>query len=375
MRTFFLLLLVVAVLAALLLPGCGSKNEVLIGFAGPMTGDQAKMGIDQFQGIQIAVQEWAQKGGVLGRPIRVITGDDRADPKEAVSVANMLINSKVTAVIGHYSSSCTIPASQLYNESGVIQITASSTNPQFTEQGFKRAFRACGRDDQQGSIAAQYVLRNLMKTKIAILHDKTTYGQGLAEEFKKEWEKAYPVLSFESITRGDKDFTAILTKLKGVKAEVLFYGGYYPEASLLLKQAKEVGLNVIFVSGDGTFDQELVKIGGPASEGAYCTYGPATEDLPSAQAFYSKYKAAYGEPGPFSIYAYDAVNMLFTAMTRTGTTDPTKIAELLHNMVYDGAKGQVSFDARGDLHIAPYIMWQVQHGKWVPLGPPKRVTP
>ncbi len=353
----------------LLLTFCGQQNVIKIGAAGPMTGDQAKMGQDIVHGVTLAVEEWNARGGVLTKRIVIVTGDDRRDPREAVSVANKMVNERVAGVIGHFNSSCSIPASKIYFEYKVIQITPASTNPQLTEQNYQTVFRVCGRDDQQGIIGAKFVLEKIKKRRIAILHDKTTYGQGLADEFKRnvEKEKTAIVCAYEGIIQGDNDFTAVLTKIKQKKPEVLYYGGIYPEAGLLVKQMKQLGLDAIFVSGDGVIDPEFIKIGGEATEGTYLSFSPSIEDKPSAKHFIEIYTSKYGEPGPYSIYAYDAANIILKAIDLARTTDCEKLAETIHQMKYEGAMGEIQFDEKGDVLVAPYIFWTVKDGKFIPL--------
>lgn len=353
----------------ILLIFCSKDNAVRIGAVGPMTGDQAKMGQDISRGVNLAVDEWNAKGGVLGRKIIVVTGDDRRDPREAVSVANKMYNEKAVGVVGHFNSSCSIPASQIYNEYGLIQITPASTNPQLTEQGFKTVFRVCGRDDQQGTVGAKFVLERLNKRRIAVVHDKTTYGQGLADEFKRnvDAQKTARVVAYEGIVQGDNDFTAVLTKIKQQKPDVLYYGGIYPEAGLLIKQMKQLGMDAAFVSGDGVIDPEFVKIGGKATEGAYLSFGPSIERKPSAKHFIAAYTEKYAEPGPYSIYAYDATNIILKAIEQTGSTDGRKLAEYIHGMKHEGAIGEIQFDNKGDVLVAPYIFWVVREGKFIPL--------
>jgi branched-chain amino acid transport system substrate-binding protein len=353
----------------LLLLSCGPGNVIRIGAAGPMTGDQAKMGQDIANGVTLAVDEWNARGGLLGKRIEVVVGDDRRDPREAVSVANKMVNEKAVGVIGHFNSSCSIPASKIYNEYDVIQITPASTNPQLTEQGFETVFRVCGRDDQQGTIGVEFVLEKLGKKRIAVLHDKTTYGQGLADEFKRnvEQDKTVRVVAYEGIIQGDNDFTAVLTKIKQHKPEVLYYGGIYPEAGLLVKQMKQLGLEAAFVSGDGVIDKEFIKIGGAAAEGAYLSFSPSMEKKASAQHFRTAYQEKFGEIGPYSIYAYDAANIILKAVEAAGTTDCKELAHTIHSMTHEGAIGQIRFDEKGDVLDAPYIFWIVKDGNFVPL--------
>jgi len=341
--------------------GCKSGPKVIkIGVAGPMTGDQAKMGMDLVNGVSLAVDEWNAKGGVLGVKVEIVKGDDRRDPKEANSLAQKLVNDGVVAVVGHFNSSCSIPASQIYHENKVPQISPASTNPQLTQQRFGSVFRTCGRDDQQGSVGAKFVLQVLGKKRIAVLHDKTTYGQGLADEFKKHLGDSAQVVIYEGIIQGDKDFKAVLTKVKQAKPEVVYFGGIYPEAGLMVRQMKDLGIKTDFVAGDGVIDPEFLKIAGDAALGSYLSFGPSVKELPTAKRFIEAHQAKYGEIGPYSVYSYDAANIILTAIQAAGKLDGDKIAEEIHKIKYDGAIGTIQFDAKGDVLKAPYIFWQVQ---------------
>lgn len=352
--------MLVLIFLTLFLFGCQKERESLkIGVCGPLTGDQAKMGNDILNGVKLAVEEWNAKGGILGRKIEILPGDDRHDPKEANAVAHKMVNDGVVAVIGHFNSSCSIPASQIYHDANIPQISPASTNPQLTSQGFGNVFRTCGRDDQQGSIGAKFVTQILNKKKIAVLHDKTTYGQGLADEFKKNLSSDATVVAYEGIVQGDKDFKAVLTKVKVVKPEVLYFGGIYPEGGLLVRQMRELGMNAVFVSGDGVIDQEFLRIAGDASLGSFLSFGPSVKELPTAKHFIEEYEKKFGEIGPYSIYAYDAVNIVLQAIQSSGTTDGDKVSEAIHNIKYDGAMGTIQFDGKGDVLIAPYIFWIV----------------
>lgn len=280
-----------------------------------------------------------------------------------------MVNEKVVGVVGHFNSSCSIPAAEIYHEYGVIQITPASTNPQLTEQGFQTTFRVCGRDDKQGTVGAQFVLGHLNRKRIAVLHDKTTYGQGLADQFKRnvEQDSTVRIVAYEGVIQGDNDFTAVLTKVRQQKPEVLYYGGIYPEAGLLIKQMRQLGLKAVFVSGDGVIDPEFIKIGGEATEGAYLSFSPSIEKKSSAKHFLETYRVRYGDPGPYSVYAYDATNIILQAVKTTGGTEVKSVARAIHEMEYEGAIGRVQFDAKGDVLVAPYIFWVVREGEFVPL--------
>jgi len=359
---------VVSLVAAfVLLSACSKKGgeTIKIGIAGPMTGDQSKMGMDFKNGVEMAVENWNAKGGVLGKKIEMVVEDDQHDPKQAVAIANKLVNEGVVGVVGHFNSSCSIPASKIYLDGGIPQITPATTNPTFTEQGYWNVFRVCGRDDQQGKAAADFVLGNLKKAKVAILHDKTTYGQGLADEFRKNIVGKADEVYYGSIIQGDKDFKSVLTTIKSKGPEVIYFGGIYPEGGLLLKQAREIGLDAVFVSGDGCIDPKFIEIAGTNAEGSYFTFSPDPESIGSAKGFLDEYHKKFGPHGPYSIYAYDAANILLKAINDSGTPDGRKVADAIHKGTYDGALGNVQFDAKGDNKIAHYVIWQAKGGKFV----------
>lgn len=362
MRRFMLIILTFC----LAVFGCQKKEDVIkIGIAGPMTGDQAKMGMDFKNGVSLAVDEWNSKGGVLGKKIEMIVSDDQHDPRQAVSVANKMINEGVVGVIGHFNSSCSIPASDYYNRAGIPMITPASTNPQLTREGYKGVFRVCGRDDQQGKVAADFVINYLKLKEVAILHDKTTYGQGLADEFRKSVSGKVKVVYYEGIVPGDKDFKMVLTAIKVKKPELIFLGGIYPEAGLLVKEAKEIGLNAGFMSGDGTIDPKFIEIAGAqAAEGTYLTFSPDPRNIPSAKGFIEKYQSKYGEIGPYSIYAYDAANIILSAIKEADTTDGKSIIDKLHSMEFSGALGNIKFDSKGDVTKSPFVVWITKGGKF-----------
>ncbi len=356
-----------SIVVMLLLAACAQQDDkvIKIGAAGPMTGDQSKMGIDLRNAAELAVAEWNERGGVLGKKIVMLAGDDQADPKQAVSIANKFINQKIAALVGHWNSSCSIPASKYYNDANVVMISPATTNPQLTKQGFKKVFRVCGTDDQQGRVAADFVLQKMKVKKVAIIHDKTAYGQGLADYFKKALGDKVQVVYYGGLIQRDPDYKAVLTSIKQNKPEIYFFGGIYPEAGRLVRQAKEVGLNIPMITGDGVYDPTFISIAGKSAEGTYVTFGKEPAGLSSAKTFIEHYTAKYGAPGPYSIYAYDAANIILTAIEKTGTTDGNKIAEYISKNTFKGAFGDISFDGNGDVAKAPYVMWQVNDGKFI----------
>jgi branched-chain amino acid transport system substrate-binding protein len=354
--------------------GCEKETEktIRIAVAGPMTGDQSKQGNDLKNGVELAVSEWNEKGGVLGKKIELLVGDDQHDPKQAVAVANKFVNSGVVGVVGHWNSSASIPASEVYHRSNIPMITPASTNPQVTDRGYSNVFRICGRDDQQGRVAAEFVITQLKAKRVAVLHDKTTYGQGLANEFQKALGNQVEVVYSAGIIQGDKDFRGVLTTVASKKPDVYFFGGIYPEGGLLVKQAKEVGLKAPMVSGDGVIDQVFVQIAGTAADGTYLTFSPDTTKLPAAQEALQKYRVRYGEPGPYSFYAYDATQVLLKGIKTAGTTDGFGISQVIHTISYDGITGRIQFDTKGDLITTQYVVWITKDGKfeefWKPAG-------
>lgn len=362
----FIIFIVVNLLLTMLFASCKKKEELIkIGIVGPMTGAQAKMGTDFRNGVAIAMEEWNSKGGVLGKKIDIVIGDDQADPRQAVAVANKLVNEGVVGIIGHFNSSCSIPASDVYNRAGIPMITPASTNPQLTERGYKGVFRVCGRDDQQGKVAADFIIKKLKIKRVAIIHDKTTYGQGLSEELKKHLGSAVEIVYYGGITQGDKDFKTVLTSIKEKKPEIIYFGGIYPEAGLLVKQAREINITAPFMSGDGSIDPKFVEIAGAsAAEGTYLTFSPDPKNIPQAKEFIEKYNARFGELGPYSVYAYDAINILLTAIKEAGTTDGKAVIEKLHSMEFSGSMGKIKFTDKGDVAGSPYVVWITKNGKF-----------
>ncbi|MBI4714968.1 MAG: branched-chain amino acid ABC transporter substrate-binding protein, partial [Nitrospirae bacterium] len=310
------------------------------------------------------VSEWNSKGGIFGKKIVVLPEDDQHDPKQAVAIANKLVHAGVSGVIGHFNSSASIPASTVYHRADIPMITPASTNPQLTEQGFFNVFRICGRDDQQGQVAARFVLEKLQAKRIAVLHDKTTYGQGLADEFVKSLHGMAEVVSSSGVIQGDKDFRAVLTSVKGKNPEVLYFGGIYPEGGLLIKQARELGLRIPFMSGDGVIDPKFVEIAGNAAEGTFLTFSPDPKKIPGAENFLKTYLTKYGDPGPYSIYAYDAANALLHGMDQARGTEGPRVIQTLHDLTHSGALGELRWNEKGDVVKSPYIVWITQGGRF-----------
>jgi len=361
-----LLSLGVVLIIGAMLTGCQKNPDTIkIGLAAVQSGSDAQIGLTMLQGSQIAVDEWNAKGGVLGKQIETISLDDEGNAQKANTVAHTLVDDGVVAVLGHLNSNCTIPASTVYNDGKVLQITPGSTNPKYTERGLPYAFRICGRDDQQGPIAGTYMHDVLKLNKIAILHNKTAYGEGLATEVKKTFEKlGGTVTMFQGIGVDENDFRANLSVIKGSGAEGFFWGGMYGQGGPLCVQMRQAGLNIPFVSGDGCFDQTFIDTVGGNAANVYLSFGKDYHKIPAAQPFLEKYKAKYGhEEGAYSVYGYDAANVLLTAIAQAQTTDADKVAAVMKSRPFDTILGKVEFDEKGDVKQSGFVIWTIKDGK------------
>jgi branched-chain amino acid transport system substrate-binding protein len=366
----FALACVVAVVAVL--AGCQKKdNAITIGLAGAQTGADAQIGLSMLNGSQIAIDEWNAKGGVLGKKIETIVLDDEGKSDKAVNIAQTLVDDGVAAVIGHFNSGCTIPASRIYNDAKVVEISPGSTNPQYTEQGFPDAFRICGRDDQQGPAAAAFLRDMLKLDKIAILDDKTSYGEGIADEVKKSFEaKGGQVVIFQGIGKDEHDFRANLDVIKGAGAQALYWGGMYGQGGPLFVQMRQAGLAIPFLSDDGAYDQAFIDTVGKDAKDVYLTFGKDYHGLPAAQDFMANYQKKFNTPiGSYSVYGYDAANVLLAAIAKAGTTDADKVSAVIKGQPFDTILGQIEFNDKGDVKESGYVIWTIKDGKFQVLTP------
>src|SRR5574337_449689 len=344
--------------------------DITIGVAGPMSGELGHLGRYVQEAVTLAVEEWNDKGGIQGRRIRLLLEDDRNDPVEAVAAAKRLVQAGAWAVIGHLTSVTSLPASAIYHAAGIPQITPSSTDPRLTEQGFPSLFRTCGRDDEQGWVAAEFVLDSLHPRRVVILHDRTAYGQALAEAFKRRIVQARRGLRVTSMAlssdRGELD--AVVQQIKTKEPDLVYFGGLYHEAGLLAKSLREQGVKATLVSGDGVVGTEFISLAGEAAAaGTYLTFAPDPMLLPSAEAAIKRFHNRYGAIGPYSLYAYDAAGALFTAIASVKPTAPSRshllrVSQILHRMTYMGALGRLRWDHKGDLVEPPYVIYQVKQG-------------
>lgn len=353
-----LLMAGLALTASLALSGPGAAQDITIAVAGPMTGGEATFGQQMKNGAELAVADINAAGGVLGRKIRLEIGDDACDPKQARAVAEKLAGQKIAFVAGHFCSSSSIPASEVYAESNILQITPASTNPQFTERKLWNTFRVCGRDDQQGLVAANYIAKNFKGKNIAVLHDRSTYGKGLADAMKEALNKqGVKEKMYEAYTKGDKDFSALVSRMKAGQIDVVYVGGYHTEAGLMLRQMREQGMKTLLISGDALVTKEFWQITGAAGEGTLMTFGPDARKKPSAAAALAKFKAKGIDPEGYTLYTYAAIQAWVDAVKKAGTTDAKKVAGALHEGSYDTVLGKLSFDKKGDITVLDYVFY------------------
>ena len=340
----------------------GAAEPIRIGVAGPFTGSDASFGEQFWHGAEQAATDLNAAGGVLGRPIQLIKADDACEPKQASAVASRLVDrDKVVAVAGHFCSSTTMTASTTYADAGVLMITPGSTNPQITERQLPTLFRMCGRDDQQGVVGADFVVKKLKATHVAVLHDKTTYGQGLADAMKTRLHSlGQTEVLYEGLTRGEKDFNALVTKLKSIQADAVYFGGYHSEAGPLVRQMREQGMTAPLVSGDGIFSEVLVvSAGGPGFlKGVYMTFGADPRKIAAGRALVERFRQNGYEPEGYTLYSYATIQTIAAAIFATQSQEGEKLAQWLHGHPVETVMGPKAWDAKGDLQVSDYVMYQ-----------------
>jgi branched-chain amino acid transport system substrate-binding protein len=334
--------------------------QIKIGVAGPITGANAAFGAQLNQGVQQAAEDINKAGGILGQKIEVEPGDDVSDPKQGVSVANKFVGDGVKFVVGHFNSGVTIPASDVYSENGILFITPSATNPKVTDRKLWDAFRTCGRDDQQGMVWAELARDKLKGKKIAVVHDKTTYGKGLADAALDNMHKmGVKEVLYEGVNTGEKDYSAIVSKIKESGADYLMWGGLHTEGGLIVRQMRDQGISTVMISGDGITDSEFAAIGGPGVEGTLMTFGPEPRKNPNAQEAVSAFKAKGFDPQGYTLYSYAAVQIIKQAAEKAKSLDPKKVAEAMHSgMTFNTVIGPIAYDKKGDRTTVDYV-WYV----------------
>jgi branched-chain amino acid transport system substrate-binding protein len=372
MKRMWLAVTGLALGAGLAFTGPASAQDITIGVAGPMTGQYASFGTQLKNGADMALADINAAGGVLGKKLKLEVGDDACDPKQARAVGEKFASQRLPFVAGHYCSSSSIPASEAYAESGVLQITPASTNPVFTERKLWNTFRVCGRDDQQGTVAGNYIAKNYKGKNIAILQDKSTYGKGLADEMKKALNKAgVREKMYEAYTQGDKDFNALVSKMKAGKIDVVYVGGYHTEAGLILRQMRNQGMQSQMISGDAIATNEFWSITGPAGEGMMFTFGSDPRKRPAAAAVVKRFKDKGIDPEGYTLYTYAAMQIWAAAVKKANTTDAKKVAETVRSGKWDTVLGPISYDKKGDITTVDYVFYRWdKDGKYneIPAG-------
>jgi len=333
--------------------------QVKFGVGGPITGANAATGAQMKNGVEQAAADINAEGGILGQKLTVELGDDVSDPKQGVSVANNFAADGVKFVIGHYNSGVSIPASEVYQENGILQITPASTNPTVTERGLWNIFRTCGRDDQQGKVAGSYILAHFKDKRIAFVNDKTTYGKGLADETLKTIRAGgMKEVLYEGINTGEKDYSALISKIKQANPDLVYFGGLYTEGGLIVRQMRDQGVTAPLMGGDGITSDEFATVGGPGVEGSLMTYGPDPRNRPEAKAAVAEFRAKGFEPEAYTLYSYAGVQIIRQAAEAAKSLDPKKVAEAMHSgMKFSTVLGDLSYDAKGDITKLDYVMY------------------
>jgi branched-chain amino acid transport system substrate-binding protein len=366
--------LFLAFAAAAALLGCGGgddDNTIPVAVVGPVTGQYASFGAQMKNGGAMAVADINAAGGVLGKQLDLKIGDDACDPKQAVAVANQMAGADVALVAGHYCSGSSIPASKVYAESDLVQISPASTNPTFTDdRAGPNIYRVCGRDDQQGGIAGKYLAANFADKNIAFIDDKTAYGKGLAEETKKAMNAAgKKEVMDESITAGEKDYSALVSKLKQADIDVVYFGGYHTEAGLIIRQMRDQGMDTILMGGDALITQEFWSITGDAGEGTLMTFSPDPRKNPAAAEVVKRFKDKGIEPEGYVLYTYAAIQAWKDAADKAKSTKAADVVKAMNDTEFDTVIGKFKFNEKGDPNLPPYAVYRWSNGTYEQIDP------
>jgi branched-chain amino acid transport system substrate-binding protein len=362
-------------LVAVILTGCGGGDgdtTTPIAIVGPITGQYASFGAQMKNGGEMAVADINAAGGVLGKKLDLSIGDDACDPKQAVAVANQMTGAGVKLVAGHYCSGSSIPASKVYAESDMVQISPASTNPTFTDdRAGPNIYRVCGRDDQQGGVAGKYLASHLGDKKIAFVQDKTAYGKGLADETKKAMNAAGKQEEmYEAITAGEKDYSALVSKLKQANIDVVYFGGYHTEAGLIIRQMRDQGMQTILMGGDALITQEFWSITGDAGEGTLMTFSPDPRKNPAAAEVVKRFKDKGIEPEGYVLYTYAALQAWKQAAEKAKSVEKDDIIKALNDTEFDTVIGKFKFNEKGDPNLPPYAVYRWSKGTYEQIDPP-----
>lgn len=361
--------LILAAAAAASLAGAAHAQDIPIAAIGPMTGQYASFGAQFKAGAEMAVADINAAGGVNGKKLTLAIEDDACDPKQAVAGANKLAARKVRLVAGHFCSGSSIPASKVYAEEGIIQISPASTNPKLTdERAGPNVFRVCGRDDQQGGVAGRYLATKFKGKRVAIIHDKTAYGKGLADETQKAMNAAgLKEVLYEPYTAGEKDYRALVSKLKAANVDVVYLGGYHTEGGLIVRQMREQGMKTILVGGDALVTQEYWQITGNAGAGTLMTFSPDPRKSPAAAEVVKRFRAKNIDPEGYVLYTYAAIQAWAQAATAAKSEEPRAVQAQLAKGTFKTVIGDFSFDKKGDPNLPPYTIYEWKGGKYEQL--------
>ena len=367
MKRFARLMAVLGVAAIAASCGGGKEDKSTpVAVVGPITGQYASFGAQMKNGGELAVGDINAAGGVLGKKLDLEFGDDACDPKQAVAVANQMTGNNVALVAGHYCSGSSIPASKVYAEANMVQISPASTNPAFTDnRAGPNIYRVCGRDDQQGGVAGKYIASHFSDKKVAFVHDKTAYGKGLADETKKAMNEAgKQEAMYEAITAGEKDYSALVSKLKQANIDLVYFGGYHTEAGLIIRQMRDQGMNTILMGGDALITQEFWSITGPAGEGTLMTFSPDPRKNPAAAEVVKRFKDKGIEPEGYVLYTYAALQAWKQAAEKAKSIESADVVKAMNDTEFDTVIGRFKFNEKGDPNLPPYAVYRWSNGTY-----------
>ncbi|MDX1922220.1 MAG: branched-chain amino acid ABC transporter substrate-binding protein [Alphaproteobacteria bacterium] len=358
MKKFLLALGLVCVASA-------AHADISIGLIAPLTGQYAVFGEQIKKGAEQAVKNINAAGGVLGQQLKLETADDACDPKQAVAAANQMASKGVKYVVGHYCSGSAIPSSKVLMEEKVLLISPGATNPKYTDEGSDTVFRVCGRDDKQGGVIANEIVTKYKGKNVALLNDKSAYGRGLADEVKRELNKAgITEAKFESFAAGEKDYSAIVASLKQANIDVVFIGGYHTESGLITRQLREAGSKAQVIGGDALVTNEFWSITGNAGEGVLMTFGPDPRKNADAKTVVAEFHKQNYEPEGYTLYSYASVQIFADAIKNAGANDVTKVTKAMHGDKFKTVLGELGFDAKGDVLAPAYVLYIWKDGKY-----------
>ena len=367
MKRFARLMAVLGVAAIAASCGGGKEDKSTpVAVVGPITGQYASFGAQMKNGGELAIEDINAAGGVLGKKLDLEFGDDACDPKQAVAVANQMTGNNVALVAGHYCSGSSIPASKVYAEANIVQISPASTNPAFTDnRAGPNIYRVCGRDDQQGGVAGKYIASHFSDKKVAFVHDKTAYGKGLADETKKAMNEAgKQEAMYEAITAGEKDYSALVSKLKQANIDLVYFGGYHTEAGLIIRQMRDQGMNTILMGGDALITQEFWSITGPAGEGTLMTFSPDPRKNPAAAEVVKRFKDKGIEPEGYVLYTYAALQAWKQAAEKAKSIESADVVKAMNDTEFDTVIGRFKFNEKGDPNLPPYAVYRWSNGTY-----------